>query len=220
MYNLFSYFLLKTPMFCPQVGKIMNPEPRSPVQRDIVSENYLKKNEEDFLKKNELNLTAGSEVTIGMFDVAYARKGQANKIKRLVEKQKKRAEKMNQNKKYQGFGDTKDTEAKDERSRRERREQRRREQVLKKAQVTRQEADLMRELMIVGQSALEKTESPSTSQLPSTNNVSHEAVDEIDQLSSEVSDAEAIRNFEESQTINEDSQQNLSEELDKLFELE
>ena len=103
---------------------------------------------------------------------------------------------------------------------RPRREQRRREQVLKKAQVTRQEADLMRELMIVGQSALEKTESPSTSQLPSTNNVSHEAGDEIGQLSSEVSDAEAIRNFEESQTINEDSQQNLSEELDKLFELE
>ena len=182
---------------------------RSPVQHDIVSENYL--------KKQELSLSVNSEAkpALGIFEQAYARKGQASKIKKLMEKQKKKAEKM-QNKKYQGFGDKKD-DAEEEKIKREKKEQKKREQTLKKAQVSRQEADLMKELLMIGVTAVEESTPSSPSQLPSTSKVIQTQSIEVTRTKSH--DAEAIKHFEESQTIDDDPQQNLSEELDKLFEL-
>ena len=73
---------------------------KSPVKQDIVNENYLKKNE------LALSVAGDKQPALGAFEMAYTRKGQESKIKKLLEKQKKKAERMN-NKKYQGFGDTK-----------------------------------------------------------------------------------------------------------------
>ena len=182
---------------------------RSPTKHDIVSENYL--------KQQELSLSVSSEVTkpsLGIFEQAYARKGQASKIKKLMEKQKKKAEKR-QNKKYQGFGDKKEDEAEDEKIKNEKKEQKKREQVLKKAQVSRQEADLMKELLMIGVSAVEESAPSYPSPLPASGD--HPQPPEVSRARS--NGAEVIKNFEETQTIDNDPQQNLSEELDKLFEL-
>merc|ERR1712061_284975 len=98
--------------------------------------------------------------------MAYTMKGQESKIKKLLEKQKKKAERIN-NKKYQGFGDTKAAAAATEEDlrKKEKREQKKKEQVLKKAQVSQKEVDLMTELLKIGDSAVAEAEvlQPSTS---------------------------------------------------------
>ena len=131
-----------------------------------------------------------------------------------MEKQKKKAEKR-QNKKYQGFGDKKEDAAEDEKIKNEKKEQKKREQVLKKAQVSRQEADLMKELLMIGVSAVEESAPSYPTPLPAPGD--HPPSTEVSRARS--NGAEVIKNFEESQTIDNDPQQNLSEELDKLFEL-
>ena len=197
---------------------------KSPVKQDIVNENYLKKNE------LALSVAGDKQPALGAFEMAYTRKGQESKIKKLLEKQKKKAERMN-NKKYQGFGDTKTAAAatEEELRKKERREQRKKEQVLKKAQVSQKEVDLMTELLKIGDSAVAEAEvlQPSA---PSTSTSSTQVL--VEAASSKLEAAAAsssftssnlaasIRDFEESQTIGSSGDtQNLSEELDTLFEL-
>ena len=196
---------------------------KSPVKQDIVNENYLKKNE------LALSVAGDKQPALGAFEMAYTRKGQESKIKKLLEKQKKKAERMN-NKKYQGFGDTKAAAAaatEEELRKKEKREQRKKEQVLKKAQVSQKEVDLMTELLKIGDSAVAEAEvlqpsapSTSTSSAPGVEAASSklEAAASSSFTSSNL--AASIRDFEESQTIGSSGDaQNLSEELDTLFEL-
>ena len=195
---------------------------KSPVKQDIVNENYLKKNE------LALSVAGDKQPALGAFEMAYTRKGQESKIKKLLEKQKKKAERMN-NKKYQGFGDTKAAAAatEEELRKKERREQRKKDQVLKKAQVSQKEVDLMTELLKIGDSAVAEAEvlqpsapSTSTSSAPGVEAASSklEAAASSSFTSSNL--AASIRDFEESQTIGSSGDtQNLSEELDTLFEL-
>ena len=193
---------------------------KSPVKQDIVNENYLKKNE------LALSVAGDKQPALGAFEMAYTRKGQESKIKKLLEKQKKKAERMN-NKKYQGFGDTKAAAAatEEELRKKERREQKKKEQVLKKAQVSQKEVDLMTELLKIGDSAVAEAEvlqpsAPSTSSAPGVEAASSklEAAASSSFTSSNL--AASIRDFEESQTIGTSGDaQNLSEELDTLFEL-
>ena len=191
---------------------------KSPVKQDIVNENYLKKNE------LALSVAGDKQPALGAFEMAYTRKGQESKIKKLLEKQKKKAERMN-NKKYQGFGDTKAAAAatEEEMRKKEKREQKKKEQVLKKAQVSQKEVDLMTELLKIGDSAVAEAEvlqpsAPSTS----TSSASSSKLEVAPASSSFTSSnlAASIRDFEESQTIGSSGDtQNLSEELDTLFEL-
>ena len=190
---------------------------KSPVKQDIVNENYLKKNE------LALSVAGDKQPALGAFEMAYTRKGQESKIKKLLEKQKKKAERMN-NKKYQGFGDTKAAAATEEELRKkERREQKKKEQVLKKAQVSQKEVDLMTELLKIGDSAVAEAEvlqpsAPSTSSAQAASSKLEAAAASSSFTSSNL--AASIRDFEESQTIGSSGDtQNLSEELDTLFEL-
>ena len=198
---------------------------KSPVKQDIVNENYLKKNE------LALSSAGDKQPALGAFEMAYTRKGQESKIKKLLEKQKKKAERMN-NKKYQGFGDTKAAAAatEEEMRKKEKREQKKKEQVLKKAQVSQKEVDLMTELLKIGDSAVAEAEvlqpsAPSTSASTSSAQVVEAASSklEVAPASSSFTSsnlAASIRDFEESQTIGSSGDtQNLSEELDTLFEL-
>ena len=197
---------------------------KSPVKQDIVNENYLKKNE------LALSVAGDKQPALGAFEMAYTRKGQESKIKKLLEKQKKKAERMN-NKKYQGFGDTKAAAAatEEELRKKERREQRKKEQVLKKAQVSQKEVDLMTELLKIGDSAVAEAEvlqpsapSTSTSSAPVLVEAASSKLEAAAASSSFTSSnlAASIRDFEESQTIGSSGDtQNLSEELDTLFEL-
>ena len=194
---------------------------KSPVKQDIVNQNYL--------KKNELapSVAGDKQPALGAFEMAYTRKGQESKIKKLLEKQKKKAERMN-NKKYQGFGDTKAAAAatEEELRKKERREQKKKEQVLKKAQVSQKEVDLMTELLKIGDSAVAEAEvlqpsAPSTSSAPGVEAASSKLEAAAASSSFTSSNlAASIRDFEESQTIGSSGDtQNLSEELDTLFEL-
>ena len=194
---------------------------KSPVKQDIVNENYLKKNE------LALSVAGDKQTALGAFEMAYTRKGQESKIKKLLEKQKKKAERMN-NKKYQGFGDTKAAAATEEELRKkERREQKKKEQVLKKAQVSQKEVDLMTELLKIGDSAVAEAEvlqpsaPSSTSSAPGVEAASSKLEAAAASSSFTSSNlAASIRDFEESQTIGSSGDaQNLSEELDTLFEL-
>ena len=191
---------------------------KSPVKQDIVNENYLKKNE------LALSVAGDKQPALGAFEMAYTRKGQESKIKKLLEKQKKKAERMN-NKKYQGFGDTKAAAAatEEELRKKEKREQKKKEQVLKKAQVSQKEVDLMTELLKIGDSAVAEAEvlqpsAPSTSTSSAASSKLEVAPASSSFTSSNL--AASIRDFEESQTIGSSGDaQNLSEELDTLFEL-
>ena len=196
---------------------------KSAVKQDIVNENYLKKNE------LALSVAGDKQPALGAFEMAYTRKGQESKIKKLLEKQKKKAERMN-NKKYQGFGDTKAAAAatEEELRKKERREQKKKEQVLKKAQVSQKEVDLMTELLKIGDSAVAEAEvlqpsapSTSTSSAPGVEAASSKLEAAAASSSFTSSNlAASIRDFEESQTIGSSGDaQNLSEELDTLFEL-
>ena len=194
---------------------------KSPVKQDIVNENYLKKNE------LALSVAGDKQPALGAFEMAYTRKGQESKIKKLLEKQKKKAERMN-NKKYQGFGDTKAAAAatEEELRKKERREQKKKEQVLKKAQVSQKEVDLMTELLKIGDSAVAEAEvlqpsAPSTSSAPGVEAASSKLEAAAASSSFTSSNlAASIRDFEESRTIGSSGDaQNLSEELDTLFEL-
>ena len=146
--------------------------------------------------------------------MAYARKKQADKIKKLIEKQKKKAEKVS-NKKYQGFGDKKESED-DQQKRKERKELKKKEQTLKKAQVSQAESDLMRELLKIGECAVAESETEDPRQ--KVKHVQKISVNS-DSLYRPRHSSAAIKDFEESQTIEDSDSQNLSEELDKLFEL-
>ena len=195
---------------------------KSPVKQDIVNENYLKKNE------LALSVAGDKQPALGAFEMAYTRKGQESKIKKLLEKQKKKAERMN-NKKYQGFGDTKAAAAatEEELRKKEKREQRKKEQVLKKAQVSQKEVDLMTELLKIGDSAVAEAEvlQPSAPSTSCTQVVVEAASSKLEAAAASSSFtssnlAASIRDFEESQTIGSSGDtQNLSEELDTLFEL-
>ena len=210
---------MKHKLYSPRSATPCVPD-KSPVKQDIVNENYLKKNE------LALSVAGDKQPALGAFEMAYTRKGQESKIKKLLEKQKKKAERMN-NKKYQGFGDTKAAAATEEELRKkERREQKKKEQVLKKAQVSQKEVDLMTELLKIGDSAVAEAEvlqpsAPSTSSAPGVEAASSKLEAAAASSSFTSSNlAASIRDFEESQTIGSSGDaQNLSEELDTLFEL-
>merc|ERR1719382_2060450 len=97
--------------------KAISPRAATPVAAvgSILSENYLKKNQPPASK------------ALGAFEQTFARKKQAEKIRKLLNKQMRKAEKS---KKYQGFGDQKAPEPEESR-RKERKEQKKKDTVVK-----------------------------------------------------------------------------------------
>merc|ERR1711874_249587 len=75
----------------------------------------------------------------------------------MGEKQKKKAEKLS-NKKYKGFGEKVDPEE-ESIKKKEEKEQKKRENIIKKAQVTKTEHDLMKELLKIGEMAVAEAKS-------------------------------------------------------------
>ena len=97
-------------------------------------------------------------------------------------------------------------------------ELKKKEQILKKAQVSQAESDLMRELLKIGECAVAQSETED----PWKNEDQQKKVSVAigrDPLYKPQHSSAAIKDFEESQTIQDSDSQNLSEELDKLFEL-
>jgi len=174
--------------------------PKSPNNSTLINENYLRKEEKRAISRNDL------PVNLGNFDQAFTRKKQSEKIKKLLEKQKKKAEKMS-SKKYKGFGETVNPEE-ESLKKKEEREQKRKDSIIKKAQVTKTEVDLMKELLKIGEMAVAEAKSKP---IENKGNV---------QEKTKVS-KKTIQEFEEFQTLDDScpSSQNLSEELDSLFEL-
>merc|ERR1712233_302203 len=118
----------------------------------------------------------------------------------MGEKQKKKAEKLS-NKKYKGFGE-KDNPEEESIKRKEEKEQKKKENIVKKAQVSKTEIDLMRELLKIGEKAVAEAKSK-----PS------EDKDSVKETTPRVSN-KTIEEFEEFQTLDDScpSSQNLSEE--------
>ena len=179
--------------------KAISPRAATPVAAvgPSLSENYLKKNQPPVSKP------------LGGFEQTFTRKKQAEKIRKLLDKQMRKAEKS---KKYQGFGDQKVAEQEESRKK-ERKEEKKKETVVKKAQVSKAENDLMRELLELGETAVAAATEPGSQD--QTKAEFSSGKNENRHSSTHVT---AIRDFEECQTI-PDNLQNLSDELDQLFEL-
>ena len=146
---------------------------------------------------------------MGNFDQAFTRKKQSEKIKKLLEKQKKKAEKLSI-KKYKGFGEKVNPEE-ELIKKNEKKEQKKKDIILKKAQVSKSEVDLMKELLKIGEMAVAEAKSkPLENELDGTEKTTNISTD-----------ASAIQEFEEFQTLGDScsAEQNLSQELDSLFEL-
>lgn len=175
--------------------------PKSPVNSALINENYLRKEERSAISRN------GLPDNLGNFDQAFTRKKQSEKIKKLLEKQKKKAEKLS-NKKYKGFGE-KDNPEEELIKKKEEKEQKKKDSILKKAQVSKSEVDLMKELLKIGEMAVAESKSKPL-----------EKKEDVTEKKSKVSN-KTIQEFEEFQTLDDScpSSQNLSEELDSLFEL-
>lgn len=175
--------------------------PKSPINSTLVNENYLRKEETSAISSN------GLPGNLGNFDQAFTRKKQSEKIKKLLEKQKKKAEKLS-SKKYKGFGETVNPEE-ESIKKKEEKEQKKKDSIIKKAQVSKSEVDLMKELLKIGETAVAEAKSNPL-----------EKKDNVKEKTSKVSNKN-IQEFEEFQTIDDScpSSQNLSEELDSLFEL-
>merc|ERR1712130_220396 len=182
-------------------GKTTPVPPKSPINSAWINENYLRKED------RKATSTSNLPDKLGNFDQAYTRKKQSEKIKKLLEKQKKKAEKLS-NKKYKGFGE-KDNPEEESIKRKEEKEQKKKENIVKKAQVSKTEIDLMRELLKIGENAVAEAKSK-----PS------EDKDSVKETTPRVSN-KTIEESEEFQTLDDScpSSQNLSEELDSLFEL-
>merc|ERR1711915_626852 len=88
----------------------------------------------------------------GTFDMAFTRKKQSEKIKKLLEKQKKKAEKLS-DKKYKGFGN-KEGQGQPSSHVHKESPEKKKQIVVKKAQVSKTEADLMKELLKIAETAV------------------------------------------------------------------
>ena len=171
--------------------KAISPRAATPVtapglSQSVVSENYLKKGQ----------TSLPSSKTLGNFEQTFTRSKQSEKIRKLLKKQMKKAEKAD-NKKYQGFGGQKSHQEE---------KKKKPEKVVKKAQVSKAEVDLMNELLTLGDTAVAEA-SDCSSQSQANVQV---------QGSSSGGHVTAITQFEECQTFSGEPQ-NLSEELDQLF---
>jgi len=173
--------------------------PKSPINSTLINENYLRKVESNAASTNNL------PDKIGNFDQAYTRKKQSIKIQKLLEKQKKKAEKIS-NKKYKGFGEKVNPEE-ESLKKKEEKEQKKRDNIVKKAQVSKTEIDLMKELLKIGETAVAEAKS--------------KPLERIKSVQEKTPTDNLIEEFEEIQTLDDScpSSQNLSEELDSLFEL-
>jgi hypothetical protein len=121
---------------------------QSPGRAALPCDNYLNRD-----KRPEAEPLDTSEI----FEQAFARSGRKQeKVKKMLEKIKKKAEKDSREKmrKYKGFGEKVEEPAEREARRREAREKRRKEVKVKKAEVTDAEAALMAELLNFGQKLL------------------------------------------------------------------
>merc|ERR1712096_447025 len=97
---------------------------------------------------------------LGMFDQVYARKKHCKKVVKVIEILKKKALKQPR-KKYNGFGEEVDQKKGLPRKKKERK--------LKKAQVSEEEAKLMKELMVIGESAVAEASRKSVSDVSQAN---------------------------------------------------
>ena len=109
---------------------------------------------DNFLKKDQrLEDPPASSLDASLtssFDQAFARGGKnQEKVKKILEKIKKKAE-SRENKKYKGFGEKVEAAEAKEARRREARERRRVEMTVKKAAVSGAEASLMADLLKIG----------------------------------------------------------------------
>ena len=162
----------------------------------LINENYLKKNDKRVSNTKEL------PESLGNFEQTYTRKKQSEKIRKLLEKQKKNAEKTSSIS-YKGFVE-KENPKEELRKKEEQKEEKKKEIIVKKAQVSKLQVELMNELLKIGETAVAQSKSKlmekkyTGDKKPATTATF------------------AVNDFEENQTLNG---QSLSEELDTLFEL-
>ena len=107
---------------------------------------------DNYLKKNQKQVEVQKAIDAGdMFDQVSVRGGKSEKVRKLLEKLKKKAIKNSkgEQKKYKGFGEKK-AEKEDKMKKREEKEARKANMIIKKAAVTRDEAALIAELLQTG----------------------------------------------------------------------
>jgi len=167
-----------------------------PPKSSLINANYLKKEEKSAMNTNS------SMNKFGTFDMAFTRKKQSEKIKKLLQKQKKKAEKLS-DKKYKGFGN-KEGQGQPSSHVHKETPEKKKQIVVKKAQVSKTEADLMKELLKIAETAVAEAKKQE--------NVKSDLT--------KISES-TLRDFEQSKTLEDsnDASNNLSEELDSLFEL-
>jgi len=100
------------------------------------------------------------------FDKSYTREKQQEKVKRNLERQKRKAASLDMNKKYLGFGETFDPKVEKAKKKEQRMLERKKKynvlRTLKKANVSNEEKDLMNDLLKVAESSSSSSDSSST----------------------------------------------------------
>merc|ERR1712096_255458 len=158
---------------------------------------------------------ADASGSLGGFDQAFARKKQAEKVKRVLEKQKRKAEAgAGSTKKYRGFGETFDPEEEMTKKKIKKEKKRKnKELVIKKAQVTKAEGDLMKELLNFAETAVADALTPIENKVAPVEVTTKSSVDTIN--------ASSVFDFEEFQMLSDSltADRNISEDLESLFDL-
>ena len=146
---------------------------------------------------------------LGSFEQAFARKKQTEKIKKVLEMQKIKAE-AGASKKYKGFGGAVDPVQVVEKKKKKK--EKKVKEIVKKAQVSKSEKDLMEELLSIADTAVAVSKST-----PVMNKSTMEAASRQTPV-----DTSAVFEFEELQTLGGSltDEGNIVEDFDSLFEFQ
>lgn len=160
---------------------------------------------DNYLRKPVIDDDEALNESFGSFTQAYSRKKQSEKVRKLLEKQRRKAERIS-NKKYKGFGEDSDKPTDKEQRKKERAEKK-----IKKAQVSKQEADIIKELMSIGEAAVAESK---------VCKVEEEPLASTSSCQPECPDPQVLEELAQLQTIEQDRlATNLSAELDSLFDI-
>merc|ERR1719186_2329059 len=177
--------------------------------------NFDQKPSQGSIKLTSNATVADASGSLGGFDQAFARKKQAEKVKKVLEKQKRKAEAgAGTTKKYRGFGEKFDPEEEMMKKKIKKEKKRKsKELVIKKAQVTKAEGDLMKELLNFAETAVADALTPIENKVAPVEVATKSSVDAID--------ASSVFDFEEFQILGDSftADSKISEDLESLFEL-
>eukprot|EP00092_Neocalanus_flemingeri_P020993 GFUD01022747.1.p1 GENE.GFUD01022747.1~~GFUD01022747.1.p1 ORF type:complete len:557 (-),score=190.99 GFUD01022747.1:36-1589(-) len=174
-------------------------------QTDVVQEQQLgvsiKSNVGDWTERKSTanineNYLRSSKIVgkLGIFDQAYTRKKHSDKVLKVIEKQKKKAEKLIY-KKYKGFGEKVDPEQNLVR-RKVKKEEKTHERKVKKAQVSKPEADLIKVLLEVAESAVAAASFKSASDASQGSSVDTAAIQMFEEVHTFATDEDFVEDFQ------------------------